>query len=339
MRFTFACWLVTRLIIAAAVYAASAHAPVQAAGNWDGGWYGRISLDGYGLTTTRTVAFFPLFPLISSLLVRAGLGWPLAGIAVNNAAFLGGALVFYAWVKGRYGLETARWASATLCALPLSLFGSVAYSEGLFALAAAVTLLCYERKWYLAAGAAAACASATRPLGIALALAIAVGAIVERRGTRAVLACATGMAGIATYALFCRLRFGDALAFVHAQNAWRGDTGFDASGWEDLMRGALHGRIHDWLSLLALFAAVAAVVGARRLGSPARMFLAFAVAILIAAGEPLSIDRNLYSVVPLVAAIGAVLARARYAGYVVIAASLAILVLDAVAFARFTWVA
>jgi hypothetical protein len=54
----------------------------------------------------------------------------------------------------------------------------------------------------------------------------------ENRGIKAYIASLTTGLGIILYSLYCQLKFGDALAFIHAQKAWRGDaTGFALQGW------------------------------------------------------------------------------------------------------------
>ncbi len=42
--------------------------------------------------------------------------------------------------------------------------------------------------------------------------------------------------GISLYSLYCQIKFGDALAFIHAQKAWRGDAaGFAWQGWWQML--------------------------------------------------------------------------------------------------------
>ena len=197
----------------------------------------------------------------------------------------------------------------------------------------------YDRKWYALTGAAAACALATRVLGVALALGFTAAAILDRK-RRAAITGVLGLTGIAAFALFCRLRFGDALAFVHAQTAWRHGVGFDAAGWQGVWRGASWGGEHDRIVIVLVALAIVVVpIFARRLGAPGTIYFALACAVLLLAGPPISIDRYMYSIVPVVVAIGAAFRRAPYAGYAIAAVCLVLLALDAMAFARFQWVA
>ncbi len=86
--------------------------------------------------------------------------------------------------------------------------------------------------------------------------------------------------------------------------------------------------------------AIAALLRYRHeLGAQNVGFLCFALAMLIFAGTPLSLDRNLYAVLPVPMTLALVLRKRKTLSLVLCAASLIILVLDAAAFARFAWVA
>ncbi len=342
MRFPIAVWLLSRIATFCAIGVASPHgiAPI---GNWDGAWYGSIAAHGYEFArdgSQHNVAFFPLFPMLASLLLRIGIPWPLAGALIANAAFLGAVLVAYIYAKKRFDERIARWCVVALCLSPLSLFAGVAYSEGLFLFFVSVALLAYDDERFLLAGLATAAASATRPLGVALAVALVAGALVERRSPFAVLKCATGFAGIALFALFCERRFGDALAFVHAQVAWRHSTSIDPDAWAGLLRGAAGGRVHDWIAIAMLAAVIAGLtVYRKRLGAVNAIFLLGALAALAWAGTPLSADRNLYAVLPVSIVLALLFERAPAIGYAAGALGCAGLIFDAMAFARFQWVA
>ncbi|HEY9086020.1 MAG TPA: mannosyltransferase family protein [Candidatus Tyrphobacter sp.] len=322
--------------------AAAPHGIIAALGNWDGAWYGSIAMHGYEFAAdgkAHNVAFFPLFPMLCALLMRAGVPWPLAGVAINNLAFLGALFVLERYAFQRFGERTARVAVIAACVLPLSLFCTVAYSEGLFLLASAIALWCYQRQRYAYAGMASAAATAIRPLGIALALSLLLASIVERRGLRAALGCAIGVFGLAAFAAWCAVRFGDPLAFAHAEVGWRA-SGLDLAGWLGLIRGALGGRVHDWLSLALSAAGLIGVVVYRRQFGAAGVFYVLSSLLMIAyAGAPLSLDRYVYALIPVLVIVAEVFRRVPVFGYPAIAASFILLVHDAAAFARFIWVA
>ena len=341
MRFPICVWLFTRIIIF--LVAAKAPHGIAELGNWDGAWYGTIATHGYEYTsdgTLHNVAFFPLFPFLSSLLVRAGIVWPFAGIIVNNAAFLLCVIFFFVYATRRFGVKVARWCIVALCVSPLSLFASAAYSEGVFLCCVAVALWAYDSERYSAAAVAGAFASAARPFGIALAIALIVAAIVERRSRATIVVLSGGVLGVVLFMIFCAARFHDPLAFVHAQLAWRENAGFDAAAWIALLRGAAGGRIHDWITIFSIVVAACGIALFRReLGAANVAFIIAALLLFSLAGTPLSADRNLYTVLPLSMTLALWFQRAPLAGYALSALGILGLVLDTIAFAHFQWVA
>jgi hypothetical protein len=340
MRFTLAAWLLSRTLIVAAFFAASDH-PLASAGNWDGGWYGSIAQHGYGSATLgvqHDVAFFPLFPMLASLLLRVGIGWPLAGVIVNNVAFLLALAISYRLASARWNVATARWTVATSCAVPTSLFESVAYHEGTFLFFSALALWWTLRDQRLAGGLAGAAASATSAIGIALAAALLVDAIVQRRGARAIASAALAFGGIGLFALFCWLRFGDPLAFVHAQAGWRA-VGVDISAWYRMYQSIVGLWSGNLLVALVPLAAIALIVQRKALGSLLTLYGLFAIVLIFCVGEPISADRFAFVVIPLLIAVARVLQRVPIAGAAVLLASLTLLANDSLQFARFHWVA
>jgi hypothetical protein len=343
MRFVIAAWLASRVLIVAAFVAVSPH-PLASSGNWDGAWYGSIAAHGYGyahVATKSDTAFFPLYPLLAALVLRTGVGWPLAGVLVNNVAFFAALIVIYAMARERWNIATARWCVAVTCACPLSLFGSVAYREGLYLLLSALALWWALRSQRLRAALAAAAASATAIAGVALAAAFVVDSIVRRRDLRATAVAALSFAGIVAYALFCWQRFGDPLAALSAQHGWR-TAGIDWPAWVRVFRSlaSIDGlRQNVMVVLLVPLGAVAVIVQHKALGLLMTLYALFALAILAVAGEPISADRYAFGVIPILIAYGRALQRAPLAGMAVLAASLVLLAYDAAQFARFHWVA
>lgn len=343
MRFLVAAWFVSRAVIVVAFLLASPH-PLASGGNWDGAWYGSVALHGYGYAhrgTQSDTAFFPLYPLVASLVLRTGIGWPLAGLLVNNAAFLGALVVLYRLTHARWNAATARWCVAVACACPLSLFGSIAYREGLYLLLSALAVWWALRSQRVRAALAAGAASATAVAGIALAGAFVVESLLRRRGLRALGVAALSFAGIAAYMFFCWQRFGDPLAPLAAQHGWR-TPGFDWPAWERVLRSlaSIDGlRQNVMVVVLVPLGAIAVVVQHKALGLLMTLYALFALAILALAGEPISADRYAYGVIPILIAYGRALQRVPVVGIAALAASLVLLAYDATQFARFHWVA
>jgi hypothetical protein len=263
--FIVAALLVSRAIVAVCLFAVPTMlgslpdaSPIDAwfdrAARWDGAWYREITLHGYsyaGDHARHDVAFYPLFPLVVGAIARAGVPFAIAGMLVANAAFAATMFVLFGWARARFDRATARWIVATLCFLPLSLFASVAYAESLFMLAASLVLAALDGGDARIGAVAAVCAGLARGPGILL----AVPALARKRPILA--ACA--LAGVGAFAAFCWFRFGDPLAMVHAQAAWRNGSGFDAHAWDAMRRAGVAGRERDHAVLLG---AVAAGIGA-----------------------------------------------------------------------------
>ncbi|WP_375510265.1 hypothetical protein [uncultured Nostoc sp.] len=245
--FVIAMWLSSRLLIAIAMLLIAPLFPSSSTAvaatfswdvfhAWDSVWYEKIVTSGYDFSSDvkeiHTVAFFPLFPLLSRIIMFIGLPFKVAGILVNNSAFLAALLTLYFWVQELYDTSTARWATATLAWCPYSLYGTVIYTEGLFLLCTTSALRAFNKKQYIWAGFWGALSTATRLPGVALIPAFLFVSWKECRGIKAYIASLTVGLGISLYSLYCQIKFGDALAFIHAQKAWRGDaTGFAWEGW------------------------------------------------------------------------------------------------------------
>lgn len=246
--FVLGCWFGTRALIAVAIFIVApahpvAHLPahehldgLDRLAHFDGRWYRMIVQRGYFFGPGGgefNVAFFPGYPMLVWLVSRLGLPFTIAGALVNNAAFLAMLFVVDGWLRERCDAATGRWAVAMLCCAPQSLFGSTTYSEGTFMLFTALALRNFDERrlgWSALWG---ALASATRLPGIALAPALAIAALVERRGWRAGLTAFAPLAGVCGFGLYCALRFGDPLAFLHAQFGWRPYIGIDTVAWRN----------------------------------------------------------------------------------------------------------
>lgn len=211
---------------------------------WDTGWYLTIAEAGYfydGPGRQSAVAFFPAYPLAMRLL-GAAVGSPLvAGVAVTLASGLAVTVLFRRWVAGFLGDRTATFALALVVTYPFAyyLFGAV-YSDALFLAATLAAFTLLERDRPLLAGLAGALATGARPVGIAVVLGLALRTL-ELRGVlprprrsndakvdgtdrRARLrprdlGVLVSVAGLAAYAMFLWVGFGDPLAFTRVGSA------------------------------------------------------------------------------------------------------------------------
>ncbi|MGB3641313.1 MAG: hypothetical protein WBA39_27615 [Rivularia sp. (in: cyanobacteria)] len=205
---------------------------------WDSIWYHRIVVVGYEFINDGnqySVAFFPLLPMLARTIMYFGLPFKMAATLINNAAFLGALTVLYYWVKESHGTSAARWSTAVLAWCPYSLYGSVIYTEGLFLLFSTAALRAFDKKQHLWAAIWGILSTATRITGVMLIPAFLFVAWKQRRDAKAYVASFAVGIGAFLFSLYCLIKFGDALAFVHVQKGWRDSTGFAWQGWWNML--------------------------------------------------------------------------------------------------------
>lgn len=256
-------WLSSRVLIAFIMLIIAPLFPVASNGviatfswdvfhAWDSVWYEKIVTNGYDFSSDvkqiHTVAFFPLFPLLCRLLMTTGLPFKIASFLVNNLSFLSTLIILYFWVEELYGLNAAKWIIITLVWCPYSIYGTVIYTEGLFLLCTTCALRNFEKRQYLRAAFWGVLSTATRVPGITLLPTFLFVSWKEKRPIMAYIASLATALGIMFYSLYCQIQFGDALAFIHAQKAWRGDAkGFAWEGWWQMLMQIIIG-FNNWKS-------------------------------------------------------------------------------------------
>lgn len=202
----------------------------------DSNWYLRVAEAGYSYSprTGSAVNFFPLYPLAIRVVEPVvGLLSPrdayfVAGLAVSWLSFLAAAVVLYHLVSRRLGQSTALLSVLLLSVFPFSCFFGAAYSESLYLLGVVLAFAGIEqRRWWLAA-VCAALVAATRAAGVVAILTVIVAYGLDwmraRRWWRPdVLWLGVMPLGIAAYAAYCWLRFGDPTVYMKASSAgWGG---------------------------------------------------------------------------------------------------------------------
>jgi Gpi18-like mannosyltransferase len=199
---------------------------------WDSGHYRTISTSGYEYVNGKgNIAFFPLFPLILCGFNSIGLPFEIAGVLINNLAFLAALYYLYLWVQKVHDTNAARWAVAVAAWFPASMFAGVIYTEGLYLLLSIAALRAFDLNSYGWTAFWGACATASRPTGMALIPAFVLAAWKQRKPPIAYLAGLATVGGVGLYSIYCGINFGDPLAFINAQKAWRGDLGFQGEPW------------------------------------------------------------------------------------------------------------
>ncbi len=295
---------------------------------WDGYWYKDIATVGYEYAddnAKHSIAFFPLFPLLTRGVMSLGLPFAIAGTIVNSTAFLGALLIAYRWVEARHGASAARWVIALLAWCPFSIFGLLTYTEGLFLLLSTVALQAFDNRQYGKAALFGALTTATRITGAPLMPAFLLVAWRERRGAIACVTAFATLGGLLLFSAYCAIRFGNPLAFVHAQRGWQAHTGFNLTGWWNLLTQDLLLRNGASTAMIALTKVVAFFGGIYLLwysrAKISRVAIAYgfcSVAMIITSGSVLSIERFVYAIVPISIALGLLLSHHPNWGYATI---------------------
>jgi Gpi18-like mannosyltransferase len=238
-------WLVSRIFIGTAMLLIAPNLPALQDGitphfgwgifdAWDSVHYRAISTEGYEFVDDgkqHNLAFFPLFPVSIFIFMKFGFPFELAGLIINNVAFLGTLYFLYSWVKKQCGISAAHWTISVMAYCPMSLFTGVIYTEGLYLLLSTIALRAFDQKQYVWTAICGAMATATRPTGMALIPAFLITAWKQNKPLTAYIAGLLSATGLLIFSVYCKLNFNDFLAFIAAQKGWRPSLGFDWEGW------------------------------------------------------------------------------------------------------------
>lgn len=212
---------------------------------WDGQHYLDIATNGYQYSpgaplsnpgmNGRTIAFFPLYPLICSQLVPL-LGAPAALVLVSNGSALLAAVLLYLWLRRRIDETGARLAVACLLCWPTACFYAYGYSEATTLLTIVAALMLMDRGRFGAASVASGLATAARPTALPLAAVFALSYWLRsrlparRRAARLAVLGLVAVGGLLAYAGFLTWRYGTPLVYVqNFKDGWIPEEA--RSGW------------------------------------------------------------------------------------------------------------
>lgn len=237
-------WLGSRMVIGLAMFAIAPFLSTPEGGTaasfgwggfaaWDALQYRDIATTGYTYDPVGkgNIAFFPLFPLLIRGLMTIGISFEIAGVLINNLAFIGFLYLLYHWLNHKYNQNIARTTLMVAVWFPTSLFATTIYTEGLYLFLSLLTIYGFENRYYGLMIPAGILATATRPTGIALIPALIMATWQQRRSIWAYGSAIAVAGGIIGFGIYCWLSFGDGLAFINAQKAWRTSLGFDYQAW------------------------------------------------------------------------------------------------------------
>ncbi|MBD2502038.1 mannosyltransferase family protein [Anabaena azotica] len=258
--FPIAMWLLSRVVIWITMLLVAPNLPSAPDGlsslgwgifdAWDSVHYRAIATTGYEFVDDgkqHNLAFFPLYPFSVRMLMNVGLPFEVAGLLINNLAFLAALYFLYLWLKSYYGMRIARWGTVVLSWYPSAMFTGVVYTEGLYLFLSTAALRAFDQKQYGWTAVWGALATATRPTGMAMVPAFAIAAWQQRRSFMAYIAGLATATGVILFSVYCAFRFQDPLAFIVAQRGWRPSFGFDWQGWfHMLMKIVLGSQNWQW---------------------------------------------------------------------------------------------
>lgn len=269
----------------AGIYGLRAHGSLDWWATQDAWQFVQIARDGYhGAWLT---AYWPTMPgLMRTLGPIFGGNYRMSGLLIANASGFAMLVLLRRLAERELGVETARRSMLYMAIFPTAFYLFAPYAESLFL---ALTIGCFvalrERRWLLA-GLLGGLATLTKSNGILLTVPFAVELYFAWRGGAARLRwliCGVLIpSGAAVYAVYCWAKFGDPLAFAHAQKVW-GRTA--QAPWVTLA-SAIGGLIHN--------SSGGSVAGAHLLLNLAAVFVF--LALLIPTFRLLPVSYGLYSV-------------------------------------------
>ncbi len=210
---------------------------------WDGHLYVDIARDGYSATPLNEAgmanyAFFPLYPLLISLVASVVGNYAIAGLIVSNVCLIVACVYIYRYVSLDTDADqgTARRAVKYLILFPMAFLFSAVLTESLF-VALSIACLYYARRGnWLIAGLLGFLVPLTRLPGLAILVPMAYEYLRQhvswRADTRrpdirgllkpAMLALLLPILGLGAWAAYNYYLLGDLLGFIHIQSTWGG---------------------------------------------------------------------------------------------------------------------
>jgi hypothetical protein len=247
-------WLASRWIVHGEFPISNGDAMWDLLFRWDSNWYGRIALLGYEYLPDKpsSVAFFPLYPLcLRAVGAITGTYVNFAGFLVSNTALLGAVILLRRLVALDFPTPSPVPVRTVWLFLlyPVTFFYSAPYTESLFVLLSVSALLAARHRQWAVAGLAGALLTATRANGLIILAPLLWEAFGESRRSPGLEQTGAGLlrsrwwllivpSGFVAFATYLHFKFGDALAFAHAQAIWL--RGLATPWWA--IRNALRGH-------------------------------------------------------------------------------------------------
>ncbi len=322
---------------------------------WDAMWYIKVATLGYYFIPGQesTIAFYPLYPaLLRGLTALLTLGreaniadYTIAGLIISNVAFLFALTFLYRLAALEFDEGTAERAVWYLAVFPGSIFLSAPYAEPVF-LALIILSFYLARRHFWAAGAYAGfLAALSRLVGAFAVIPFLAEAIDHWRSTRRLDGSfVTGwlpIIGALMFPVYLFLRFGDPLAFIHVQEAWKREVAYPWDAFLNYLREpvAAHAFRGSLLDLtITTVALVLLALGIRKLPLRYTIFATLVLFSSISTGTLTSMVRHTMGAFPLFMTLG-FYGRHKWLDQVIVVVSVGLLAVLSVMYALWYWVA
>jgi hypothetical protein len=343
---------------------------------WDAVWYLWTALHGYGPGGSPPGVFFPLYPLLVSIVARVGIGAVLAGFLISLVATVVALRLVWKLTDLEFG---SRWPGAATLAVfatalfPMGFFLTADYPQSLFlACSVGAMWMACRNRWGMA-GVLGGLGAAASPLGFIMIVPLGLMYLRNNRWRLRpnVLWLVLVPAGFAAYMVWLGLNGFDPFSVISAEKIWLRETTNPISGLWLATRAAEAGVRQIWSGnnqsfywaparfygydpmtiarvnveqfLFLLLAIVGAIAALRRLPAAYGIYV---IAILIfAASDPLpamplnTLSRFVATAFPITMLFGLWLARHRGWRLPVLGGSALTMMYFAGSFATWHWVA
>ncbi len=203
---------------------------VEGWSRWDAIHYQSIAARGYTFVGDRfpTIAFFPLYPMLTRLLGTLIGSIPVASLLISNGAFLAALMLLNRLLRPDFGAEVAERTVLLLMLFPTAFFFGAAYSEALALLLLVVCLWAVQAKCWWLAGILGALLTLTRIPGIFMTPLIALAYLRDagwqwRKIRLPILAILLPPLALLGFMAYQWQTFDTPIAFMLAQRAWKNE--------------------------------------------------------------------------------------------------------------------